>query len=269
MSICTLFVATLTIPQMRSLLCFVALSSSLAIAAGSRNSSLAQACIPSLPKVICINQYAAAMPHPFFRDFSNGTNSPPFGSTAVSEDMSFNLVSKADFLVFDQKRGLDILGTKPSYEYVFRVSDAVHEAPVYVPSQNKIYLSSLEPAFLPQLVIDLNRDPPTLSEYISDPPVYAANGGMFHDGLVYWAVSGSNKSIGGIEQRPGIRTLDPSMNKTVTLLNNYFGWYFNTVDDLVIHPNGDVWFTDPGKSLTWTWGYVLLNIGLPRLLVVR
>ena len=94
-------------------------------------------------------------------------------------------------------------------------------------------------------MIDLNQDPPALSEYLSDPPVYAPNGGTFHNGLIYWGASGGNNSIGGMEQRVGIRTLDPTTNKTTTLLNNYFGYYFNTIDDLFVHPNGDVWFTDP------------------------
>lgn len=65
---------------------------------------------------------------------------------------------------------------------------------------------------------------------------------------IYWGVSGGNTSIGGIEQRPGIATLDPLTNKTVTLLNNYFGYYFNTVDDLFVDERGDVWFTDPRLS---------------------
>lgn len=66
---------------------------------------------------------------------------------------------------------------------------------------------------------------------------------------IYWGVSGGNDSIGGIEERPGIATLDPTTNKTVTLLNNYFGHYFNTVDDLFVDDKGDVWFTDPRKNL--------------------
>ncbi|KAI4162588.1 MAG: hypothetical protein LQ342_003819 [Letrouitia transgressa] len=104
------------------------------------------------------------------------------------------------------------------------------------------------PGFLPQLVVDLNADPPVLSEYLSDPPVYAPNGGTFHNGLIYWGASGGNASIGGIEQRVGIQTLDPASNQTTTLLNNYFGYYFNTIDDLFVHPNDDIWFTDPQYS---------------------
>lgn len=114
------------------------------------------------------------------------------------------------------------------------MNPAVHEAPVYVASQNKLYLSQLEPGFLPQLVVDLNHNPPKLSEFLSDPPVYSPNGGTFHSGMVYWGASGGNDSIGGVEQRPGIRILDPTTNKTTTLLNNYFGYYFNTIDDIFV-----------------------------------
>lgn len=55
----------------------------------------------------------------------------------------------------------------------------------------------------------------------------------------------SNNSIGGTEQRPGITVLDPTTNKTTTLLNNYFGSYHNGLDDLFVDPHDDIWFTDP------------------------
>ncbi|MCJ1466325.1 hypothetical protein MMC07_004944 [Pseudocyphellaria aurata] len=190
------------------------------------------------------------MPYHFFREVSNATYTSVFGSTSVPNDTTFGLVKEADFLVFDQQRGLDLLGPHPSYEFVFAVPESVHEAPVYVASQNKLYFSQLAPppGYLPQQVIDLNQNPPTLAEYLSDPPVYAPNGGTFHNGLIYWGASGGNNSIGGSEQRIGIRTVDPTTNKSTTLLNNYFGFYFNTIDDLVVGTNGDIWFTDPQYS---------------------
>jgi hypothetical protein len=211
---------------------------------------LARKCGPSSGNVVCINKYGAVMPYNFFRNVSSNDEKITYGQTEVPDE-SFSQVKNADFLVFDKKRGLALLGSNPSYSFVFNVSTAVHEAPVYAPVQNKLFISQLAPppGYLPQLVIDLNQDPPTISPFLSDPPVYAPNGGTFHNGKVIWGASGGNNSIDGGEQRVSIRTLDPATNRTTTLLNNYFGSYFNTIDDLAVHPRtGDIWFTDTEYS---------------------
>lgn len=200
------------------------------------------------PSVTCINHYANVLPYHFFRNVSTLDAPTTFGDTSVANGSALSEVKSADFVVFDKERGLEILGSKPSYKFMFAVSEAVHEAPVYVASQNKLYLSQLAPpaGYLPQLVVDLNQDPPTLSEFLSDPPVYAPNGGTFHNGKIIWGASGGNRSVGGGEQRVSLRTLDPETNKTTHLVNNYYGFYFNTIDDLAVHPRtGDIWFTDP------------------------
>lgn len=104
---------------------------------------LAQACSPSLPNVVCLNKYASVMPYHFYRNISNGTSGPTFGSTSVPNDTSFALVNEADFLVFDCERASEVLGPSPTYDFIFDVSEAVHETPVYVASQNKLYLSQV------------------------------------------------------------------------------------------------------------------------------
>ncbi|KAF2150540.1 calcium-dependent phosphotriesterase [Myriangium duriaei CBS 260.36] len=200
--------------------------------------------------VQCVNKYASVIPYHFFRNDSTTDTDVSFAQTSVNNDTSFAALANASFVVFDQKRGLDILGPSPTYDFMFSVPTSVHEAPVYVASQNKLYFSQLAPppGFVPQLVVDLNANPPTLSEFTSDPPVYAPNGGTFYNGKIIWGASGGNTSIAGGEQRAGLRTLDPTTNKTVTLTNNYYGYYFNTVDDLIVDGRGHVWFTDPQYS---------------------
>ncbi|KAL8676235.1 MAG: hypothetical protein Q9186_007236 [Xanthomendoza sp. 1 TL-2023] len=193
---------------------------------------LAHVYSPSLPNVVTVRKYASVMPYHFFRNTSRDSSAITFGSTSVPNDTSFALVDKADFLVFDPERAS---GTENWQE---SLSEWIAKGKQLSPP----------PGYLPQLVVDLNRVPPSLSEYLSDPPVYAPNGGTFHDGLIYWGASGGNNSIGGMEQRVGLRTLDPATNKSTTILNNYFGYHFTTVDDLFVHPNGDIWFTAPGQT---------------------
>jgi hypothetical protein len=63
------------------------------------------------------------MPYHFFREPSNGSCEDTYPSTTVPNDTSWGLVGKADFIVFDQARELDLLGPSLSYEYIFVVSD--------------------------------------------------------------------------------------------------------------------------------------------------
>jgi sugar lactone lactonase YvrE len=88
-----------------------------------------------------------------------------------------------------------------------------------------------------------------VTRYLPDPPVYAPNGGTFRDGLIIFGASGSNATTPGATQYVSIRTVDPATNKSTVLLNNYFGSYFNNIDDLAVHPiSREIFFTDPYYS---------------------
>ncbi|KAI9775566.1 MAG: hypothetical protein M1816_005895 [Peltula sp. TS41687] len=157
------------------------------------------------------------------------------------------LIVPADFLVYDRERGLEILGDAPSYEFIFNVSNSYHEAPVYVPWQDRLYISELKPSeFLPPYVVNLNRQPLVIDEIKLNPPLFAANDAQYVNGSIYWAVAGGSTAVRNpaIEQRPGIYKTDPATGETVCLLNNYYGYYFNGLNDLAVHDNGDIWFTD-------------------------
>ena len=204
------------------------------------------------PRTVCVNKYAAVLPYHFFRNTSSNENKYDFRDTSVpSNGTGFSLIQDADFVVFDKELAMQYLGPNPTYEFVFAVSPAVHEAPVYAPEQNLLFMSQLAPptGVLPQLVVDLNVEPPTIADYLPDPPIYAPNGGTFRDGLIVFGASGGNDSLGGTEQRVSIQTVDPATNKSTVLLNNYYGYYFNNIDDLAMHPTTrEIFFTDPYYS---------------------
>ena len=76
--------------------------------------SLAERCNVSLPSVLCISKYASVMPYHFSRPSSYNSTDNPFGSTSIPNDTSFAQINTADFLVFDRKRGLDLLRCSPA-----------------------------------------------------------------------------------------------------------------------------------------------------------
>jgi len=223
---------------------------------------LAQRCpgLPHIAAVVCVNHYAAVLPYPFARGRSlNGDllRNDTFALTRVPADPSFSLVSKADFIVFDEIRGLDILGSSPKLEFVFNTrNDSIHEAPVYVPPPlNAIIYSLPHQGIFEQQIINLNGSKPTIANYTTTPPVYAVNGGRYYNGHIYWAVEGGVPFPGPkgstIMQTPGIYQLNPMTGRVTTLLNNYYGDQFNSPNDLYIDSRGDIWFTD-----SW-YGYAI------------
>lgn len=208
---------------------------------------LAKLCRPDLPNTVCIKRYAAVMPSPFERPVFRGQGSPAddaFQRTNVTNDESFELTRTASFIVFDKKRGLKILGSNPTNQIIFKVSPYIHEAPVYIPEENKIIFSDFSATFVPPLVIDLNASPPTLSNLTTEPPVFGINGGKYFKGRIYWAVSGIKRRVDLPIQEAGIVALDPATGKVTTVLNNYFGTHFNSPNDLILTRCGDIFFTD-------------------------
>ena len=209
-------------------------------------SPLIAPCEANLNNVVCVNHYASVMPYPFQRPIlRNGSVDPQdtFQGTNVPNDASFSLAKNASFIVFDKSRGLAILGPNPTNNFMFVVSPSIHEAPVYLPSLNQLIFSEFAYGIISQFIVDLNVSPPTLSRYTSNPPVLGINGGTYHNGLIYWAVSGS-KPINGTFEEPGIVALNITSHEVFTVLNNYYGTYFNSPNDLIFDANGDLFFTD-------------------------
>ncbi|KAI2464694.1 hypothetical protein F4781DRAFT_412128 [Annulohypoxylon bovei var. microspora] len=223
---------------------------------GHRNDSnlrIAEVCGPKTANITCINRFGSLLPTSFSR------NPDPFtaytGAT-IPDDPSWSLVQQADFVLFDKKRGLKLLGSSPRiWRTIIPLLNVIHEAPVFIPGLNKLFVAQAgPPGNMSSLSIDLNTDPPSLSLFTTDPPVYQPNGGFYNpkDGMVYWAVHGNNASLpNGQRQHPGIVRLDPQTLKAEWLLNSYYGFDFAGPNDLTMDPIGDIWFTDTD------YGYIL------------
>lgn len=213
----------------------------------SSSINIASECV--LPGAVCLKKHAAKLPYPFYREPLNGTYANTLGDTEVPSDESWGLVADADFVLFDEQRGREVLGEYPSVEFMFELSPYLHESPVFIPGLNKIFFSELSPT-IEQFAVDLNSTPPTLSKFTADPPIYVPNGAFYHEGKIYYSVAGSNATVaGGPEQRPGLVLLDPWSLKTTTILDNYFGYAFTDCDDVIVDPvTGFVWFTVPYYS---------------------
>lgn len=102
-------------------------------------------------RVACVKNYAAAIPDPFFRPPSTDIeHTYDFSDIVIAGDESTQILNDSDFLVFDQERGMEILGS-PSYETLWN-DTAQLEGATYVPRQNKIYTMRVNwgPTTLPE-----------------------------------------------------------------------------------------------------------------------
>ena len=199
----------------------------------------------AFPEVVCMHRYGSVLTD-FEREMPLGIDQPAFGDTEVSGDSSFASVKNATFLIWDEKLAVDVLGQSPSYEFIFDLPDSSHEGPVlvqrvsntlvatnafcsYIKATDQIFFSRIAPEYLSQLVIDLSGDRPILSEVMASPPIYAPSGARYRDGLIYCATAGGNRTLGGTEYYSGLYTINPRSMKSRTLLDNYFGFFFDGV----------------------------------------
>ena len=210
--------------------------------------SIASTCGPTTANITCVYRYGTLLPPSFERDAD-----PTIGytGTMVPDDPSWKLVQGADFVIFDEKRGLEILGTSPKIQHKYlNVLSVIHEAPIFVPDLNKLFVTQDgPPGNLSNLMIDLNVDPPTIEAFVTEPPVYQPTGGILHKNMIYWALQGNNVTLpNGVKQRPGVARVNPKTLEAEILFNNYYGFFFGGLNDLTVDPYGDIWFTDSGQS---------------------
>ncbi|KAI1179927.1 lactonohydrolase [Nemania sp. FL0916] len=193
----------------------------------------------SFPSVICMDRYASVMPGVF-----NRAALDVFADTAV-DDTSFSAMKQADFIVFDTDKGLDVLGLAPSVANMFTLPNEATDAPVYDPDTNQLWIGGLNTGDTSQYVVDLSQASPKPVQKTLSPPIYAANGMRYRDGRIWVSAAGGNDTLAGGPYHPGIYSFDPKTGKSQVEVNNYYGWFINSANDLDIDPSGRIYFTDP------------------------
>jgi len=159
------------------------------------------------------------------------------------------------FQVWDL-RFLDIIGPKPRVRVIAERDDFpfAHEAPIWDPIENQVFFSSANSAptvdathnnevFVIQLNDVKNISGPqniTWTKVPITPDIQVVNGGTPFDDKLLFVTNGRGNSP------PGVSLVNPRppFNST-TILDNFHGRQFNSLDDVRVHPkSGAIFFTD-------------------------
>ncbi|KAF7520938.1 hypothetical protein PCG10_008681 [Penicillium crustosum] len=157
--------------------------------------------------------------------------------------MSNNTIS---FTTHDQ-RFVAIVGSSPTAELLAENKDYsfAHEAGVFFPDTNKLFVTSnrcIGPNGQQKVHItrvDLSTTPITCQEISTEIPM--GNGGINYDkDDVLFCAQGTMTEPSGLYR---MSTIAPY--KSELLKADFHGRPFNSVNDVVVHTDGSIWFTDP------------------------
>ena len=145
-----------------------------------------------------------------------------------------------------------ILGADPNIELCLEDQDCpfAHEAGVYMPSTGDLFITSNQyPApstarFSPSgKTIHISKIGTKDGKYTCekvDADVPMGNGGVnYKDGVLFCAQ-------GTLDDAGGLVYMEASPPyKTENLASGFFSRQFNSINDVVVHKDGSIWFTDP------------------------
>ncbi|KAM5344908.1 hypothetical protein ACJ41O_010770 [Fusarium nematophilum] len=154
---------------------------------------------------------------------------------------AFNVYHDSVRAIIGDSPKLDLIHENHQYPFA-------HEAGVFIPEDNSLFITSnqFDDAKSGQRKIQISKislSPERQSlgcEEIEAPGVPMANGGVNYKGGVLFCSQGSLEAPGGLvlmESKPPYRCS--------TLISSFHGREFNSVNDVVVHSDGSIWFTDP------------------------
>ncbi|KAM3538654.1 hypothetical protein ARSEF1564_008440 [Beauveria bassiana] len=190
------------------------------------------------------NEYTYLLPAPFegnlFHSFVNSTNTSDPSINAL-----FHSAKTAPFISFDEEF-LGMLGPEPVAELIEeRQANFAGEAGVWLKERNEVWFTTWINDGPTQVEI-LDLADKTVRSLNSSRPLQNPNGGVYHDGLVYFSClrDDSRKWPGGVV------SVNPETGEVKSVLNSYFGLKFDNVDDLA-------WVTQPETNHSYLFITIL------------
>ena len=142
-----------------------------------------------------------------------------------------------------------ILGQQPMIELVAQIDKFpfAHEACVFIAEKNELFITSNQfedetgerKVQISKVSLGDGTQPASL-ENIYCPLIHMANGGVNYQGGILFCAQGSATRPSGLFKMEA-----SAPYRTEPVLTSYMGKPFNSVNDVVIHGDGSIWFTDP------------------------
>lgn len=147
------------------------------------------------------------------------------------------------FIIYD-KAFEAVIGTSPTLSLIdTRPDKFAHEAGVYIRKTDRNYFTSNYQSGKSVEIHSIGSDDRRVLQH-SYPEVKNANGGCCYKDQILFCGQGD------FTHPSALVLVDPTTSTSQTLLNNFHGRPFNSLNDVVVHhANDDLWFTDP------TYGY--------------
>ncbi|KAF5137271.1 Gluconolactonase [Metarhizium anisopliae] len=154
------------------------------------------------------------------------------------------------FVVFDELVK-DLFGSSPTLDLLHEHAEYpfAHEAGVFIQEDNSLFITSnqfTDPKTknrriqITRVHLPKNGDDSVQCQEIHPDQVPMANGGVnYKDGILFCA-QGNQGGPGGLafmESKPPY--------KSHLMLSSFYGRDFNSLNDVVVHSDGSIWFTDP------------------------
>lgn len=177
---------------------------------------------------------------------------PPFSRDAASGVLDLGHIPKEAVFIAHQPQFKSILGPSPKLSLIAEEGWACfHEAGIYDPHRGSIFITSNritgeqhENQHIAVTEVPL-ADPSARKQLSpSEHGVVMANGGTnYKDGYLFcdqgYGESQPSSLVFVAPSKDG-HSLDSQV-----ILNNYHGRPFNSLNDVVVHRDGSIWFTDP------------------------